>query len=94
MAFSQAASAILGAERWREWGTEQITSNFVIANDENAMVLPPALYENYWGVPSVGDVRFLHFIGTHRWHAWEYQRRSLAVIQALNGTGQAASKAA
>ncbi|KMS63457.1 hypothetical protein V475_02880 [Sphingobium baderi LL03] len=93
-AFSQSASAILGAERWKEWGTEQITSNFVIANSENALVLPPSLYENYWGSSPSRDIRFLHFIGTHRWHAWEYQRRSLAVIRTLNAAGRGVALAA
>ncbi len=84
-AFSKAASARLGEARWREWGTEQVTSNFVIANQDRAMVLPPALYENYWGVPPSQDVRFLHFIGTYRWHAREYLRRSLDAIHVLKG---------
>jgi hypothetical protein len=83
--FSQAAGAILGPDRWKEWGTEQITSNFVIANNRGARILPAALYANYWGSAPVADVRFLHFIGTYRWHRFEYQRRSLAVIRALAG---------
>lgn len=81
-AFSQAAGARMGA-RWCEWGTEQITSNFVIANSDDARVLPPALYENYWGEAPVDDVRFLHFVGTYRWHEWHYQWRSLNAIRAL-----------
>ncbi len=81
-AFSQAASARLGA-RWAEWGTEQVTSSFVIANSAAARILPPALYENHWGEASVADVRFLHFVGTYRWHAWEYQRRCRAAIRTL-----------
>ncbi|MGE4430882.1 MAG: hypothetical protein AB7E05_09115 [Sphingobium sp.] len=82
-AFSQAASAVLGPKRWNEWGTEQVTSSFVIANDPHGRVLPPDLYVNYWGTAPVRDVRFLHFIGTYRWHRFEYQRRSLAAIRAL-----------
>lgn len=81
-AFSRAASARLGA-RWQEWGTEQITSNFVIANNDGARILPPSLYENYWGDAPVDDVRFLHFIGTYRWHRWEYQQRCRAALHAL-----------
>ncbi|BAV65292.1 hypothetical protein SCLO_1022520 [Sphingobium cloacae] len=94
MSFSQAAGAILGADRWKEWGTEQITSNFVIANSDDAVVLPPSSYENYWGTPSSDDVRFLHFIGTYRWHAWEYQRRSLAAIKALDRAAGEEARAA
>src|SRR3546814_2664905 len=39
-------------------------------------VLPPASYINYWGSPPSADVRFLHFVGTYRWHGFEYPRRS------------------
>ena len=84
--FSQAASAILGPDRWSEWGTEQVTSNFVIANHAGAQVLPAALYANYWGSAPTADVRFQHFIGTYRWHRFEYQRRSLAAIRAMGST--------
>src|SRR3546814_3230425 len=65
-AFSQAVSTLVGPQRWKEWGTEQVTSNFVIANNDNARVLPPASYINYWGSPPSADVRFLHFVGTYR----------------------------
>ncbi len=81
-AFSQTAGARLGA-RWTEWGTEQVTSSFVIANSGNARILPPSLYENYWGEAPVEDVRFLHFIGTYRWHGWQYQRRCLDAIRTM-----------
>src|SRR3546814_1627054 len=83
-AFSQAVSTLVGPQRWKEWGTEQVTSNFVIANNDNARVLPPASYINYWGSPPSADVRFLHFVGTYRWHGFEYPRRSRDAIRALN----------
>lgn len=89
-AFSQAAGARMGA-RWTEWGTEQITSNFVIANTPDARILPPSLYENYWGDAPVDDVRFLHFIGTYRWHEWQYQRRCLDAIRTLKAARRPAS---
>ncbi|EZP73547.1 hypothetical protein BV96_00987 [Sphingomonas paucimobilis] len=87
-AFSQAMSAMLGQARWREWGTEQVTSNFVVANDANAVALPSGLYVNYWGEPIAEDVRFLHFIGTYRWHKFTYLQRSLAAIRSLDRTGR------
>ena len=86
-AFSQAMSAMLGQTRWHEWGTEQVTSNFVVANDANARALPADLYANYWGEPVEEDVRFLHFIGTYRWHKFIYLRRSLAAIGSLDRIG-------
>ena len=39
-AFSREATALLGAERWAQWGSEQVTSNFVIANQPDPLLLP------------------------------------------------------
>ncbi|MET0361931.1 MAG: glycosyltransferase family A protein [Sphingobium sp.] len=88
-AFSRAAGARLG-ERWREWGTEQVTSSFVIANSPGARILPPDLYENFWGTEPATDARFLHFVGTYRWFRWEYLRRSLRAIRTLTRPTQQA----
>lgn len=82
-AFSQAAGAILGPKRWSEWGTEQVTSSFVVANDPNGRVLPASRYINYWGDALPADPRFLHFIGTYRWHRFEYLNRSMQAIRLL-----------
>lgn len=92
-AFSQAVSTLVGPQRWKEWGTEQVTSNFVIANNDNARVLPPASYINYWGSPPSADVRFLHFVGTYRWHGFEYPRSSRDAIRALNDANRDRSNA-
>ena len=66
-AFSCEAARLLGDERWARWGSEQVTSNFVIANEPDALLLPYDHYINFWneGVPS--DVRFVHFIGSCRY---------------------------
>lgn len=82
-AFSQAVSAQLGPQRWREWGSEQVTSNFVVANAPGARVLPETACANYWGKPLADSVHFFHFIGTYRWHGWDYFRRSRAAIRTL-----------
>ncbi|MPT48750.1 MAG: hypothetical protein E2598_10070 [Sphingobium sp.] len=81
--FSQAASALLGNKRWAEWGTEQVTSSFVIANDPGARVLPPEYYTNFWDMPLPADPRMIHFIGSFRHRGLEYVRRSWAEIKAL-----------
>lgn len=70
--FSVAAEALLGRSRWEEWGTEQVTSNFVIANDPGARLLPYDRYLNFWNEP-VGDrASFVHFVGTYRFHGGAY----------------------
>jgi hypothetical protein len=68
--FSRAAKAIAGA-RWSEWGSEQITSNYLIANEEGATLLPYDRYSNYWNVPWGSNMRFIHFVG-----AWRYANSS------------------
>lgn len=65
------------------WGTEQIASNFVIANETAPMLLPSARYINYWGVPWTDDTIFLHFVGTHRHDHKAYIQASLNVIETL-----------
>lgn len=82
-AFSREATALLGAERWAQWGSEQVTSNFVIANQPDPLLLPYDRYINFWneGVPQ--DARFIHFIGTHRFTGGAYAdatRRAVAML--------------
>lgn len=81
--FSQAAEALLGRAKWDEWGSEQVTSNFVVANAEGALLLPYDRYMNFWdeGVPA--DVRFVHFIGTYRFHRGAYAAACRKVIAEL-----------
>lgn len=82
-AFSQAMEAQLGADRWREWGTEQVTSNFVIANEPDPLLLPYDRYLNYWdeGVPA--DAGLVHFLGTCRFDGSAYLDATRAAIAAL-----------
>jgi hypothetical protein len=83
-AFSQANEALLGPTRWREWGTEQVTSNVVIANDPDPLLLPYERYLNFWdrGIPA--DARLVHFVGTCRFNGDAYLRATAAAIRALN----------
>lgn len=57
---SQEMGALLG-DRWSEWGTEQFSSNLVLANMEGAKLLPHPKY----CAPhrANGDTAFRHFIG-------------------------------
>lgn len=81
--FSQAAEAALGRAKWSQWGSEQVTSSFVIANAPDARLLPPDRYVNHWNAPPPADSRMIHFIGTYRFHGMEYIARSRAAIRAL-----------
>jgi len=65
------------------WGTEQITSSFLVANEPAPVLLPSARYLNYWGAPWNGDAGFVHFVGTHRYDHGCYAEQSRALIAAL-----------
>jgi hypothetical protein len=70
--FSREATAITG-KRWSEWGSEQIASNYIIANEGGATMLRYDRYFNYWNAPWGDDMRFVHFVG-----AWRYANSSYA----------------
>lgn len=69
--FSRRMEALVG-RRWSEWGTEQVTSNFVIANMPGSVVLPQPAYACYWGKGDGSDSVFLHFFGTFRFTGGVY----------------------
>jgi hypothetical protein len=77
--FSEFMAAKLG-KRWTEWGTEQFSSNFLLANCPNVLILPWDKYMSYWGEPVEG-VAFYHFIGTYRYHGGVYTRVAKQAIQ-------------
>jgi hypothetical protein len=82
-AFSCTAETIVGHHRWRRWGSEQVTSNFLVANSDDPLLLPYSRYSNYWNEPVAADSRLLHFVGTHRYSSGEYRRQSERAIAAL-----------
>ena len=60
--------------RWDEWGSEQVASNFTVANSPGAVVLPYPAYSCYFAHPDIDYRRneFVHFIGSHRYHQGLY----------------------
>ena len=80
--FSGLMQARLGA-RWHEWGTEQVASNFAIANSPGAMVLPWPEHACHDPGIDVARAGFLHFIGTHRFEGGAYGALSRAAIAAM-----------
>lgn len=66
-----------------EWGTEQVASNFLLANDPHPVALPYRRYLNYWGEPWAADAAFIHFIGTHRYDHGAYADASRTAIERL-----------
>lgn len=80
--FATAMTEIIGS-RWTEWGSEQVASNFVIANDDHAVQLSYDHYVNHWVEPLPADPRFIHYIGTFRYKRGSYARSSKTAIAAL-----------
>jgi hypothetical protein len=68
---------------WRQWGSEQVASNWVVANDPDPIQLPYDRYINHWDEPMPNDPAFVHFIGTYRYHWGTYSRATKAAIAAL-----------
>ena len=81
---SREGERLLGAGRWREWGTEQITSNLVIANEPDPLLLPYARYLNFWGEGVPADARLVHFLGTCRFQGRAYADATRAAIARLS----------
>jgi hypothetical protein len=72
-------------EKWDEWGSEQVTSNLLIANSQDARVLEFPKYLSYWAHPDVPYVAasFVHFIGPHRFSNGFYVKTARKAIAAL-----------
>jgi len=83
-AFLRTMSDLIGPDKIAAWGTEQVASNFLIANDTAPVVLPYVRYLNYWGEPWEQDAAFVHFVGTHRHANGAYLDASRQVIDQLH----------
>lgn len=90
-AFLAEMEQMIGKEDAAIWGTEQVASNFHLANEPQPVMLPSARYINYFGEEWPSDAAFLHFIGTNRHENGAYVAASQEVIDALqSGTAVAA----
>ncbi len=89
--FSDLMRRISGPQ-WDEWGSEQLTSNLLIANAENPLPLPAPRYVSYWAHPEIRyqESSFLHFIGPFRYANGLYLRTAQRVLAGLR---QAAPRA-
>jgi hypothetical protein len=81
--FSDEMAALLGPDRWREWGSEQVTSNFAIANTLDPLVLPFETYRYFAPGTDLSAVTFAHFIGSHRFSQGIYRRLARDAIREL-----------
>ncbi len=68
-------------ERWNDWGTEQFTSNFILANDSSVYVLPIEKYDSVDKFKP--ELSFVHFIGCFRFDKGIYVRESCKIIKKI-----------
>ena len=78
--FSRRMTARLGDD-WKRWGTEQVTSNYLVANAAGTRSLPFPKY----GTPdcATAETAFFHFIGPVRFINSRYQDASLQAIRMI-----------
>lgn len=81
--FCAVAASLIGADRWAQWGSEQVMSNLLVANEGEPVLLPYDRYLNYWAEPFGQDAAFVHFVGTYRFHAGTYARAARRAIAAM-----------
>jgi hypothetical protein len=81
--FSAGMEELLG-QRWREWGTEQVSSNFLVARDPHGVLLPYLRYRNFGGEALTDDAVFVHFFGTFRYDEGTYRRMARDLAARLN----------
>jgi len=81
--FCNEISALIGKERWSRWGSEQVMSNVIVANEGEPVLLPYDRYLNFWNEPVPADAAFMHFIGTYRYHRGAYLEATRQAIAAL-----------
>ncbi|MDZ4283072.1 MAG: hypothetical protein U1C04_20190 [Hydrogenophaga sp.] len=75
----------LVGSRWREWGSEQVMSNIVVANTPGSLVLP---HPKYGSCENLGKVTpsFIHFIGYCRFKNGCYSKFAKKVMSRLAST--------
>jgi hypothetical protein len=84
--FSTNMSNIIGSEIWHEkWGSEQIGSNYILANAPKAVVLPVPKYGSfdYPDLPH-GEPVFMHYYGTYRYIGGVYRKKAAEFIHRYN----------
>jgi len=69
-------------DKWHEWGSEQVMSNLVVANQPDARVLPHPKYCDCTKI-SLTHTQFIHFIGPCRFKAGIYAKMAVRVMTLL-----------
>ena len=82
--FSEQMQEIVGHAKWREWGSESLASNFLVANAPDATILPHPKYSTYTPPETDGtSASLIHFEGTNRFKNELYVQRARRMIDTL-----------
>jgi len=68
-------------EVWTTWSSEQVTSNYLVANQNNTLALSPNKYAS--AKHATSEAAFIHFIGSERYKNRAYEKASLAATSKL-----------
>ncbi|MEO3471561.1 hypothetical protein AAFN86_06805 [Roseomonas sp. CAU 1739] len=81
-AFSTAMQDLLGPS-WLEWGSEQISSNYIVCNSPDGLALPWPKYCCFIPGVQAEHAAMMHFIGTWRFQHGMYARKARGVVDAM-----------
>ncbi len=73
---------------FRAWGSEQVASNFLLANLPDLLVLPWPDYATVTPAIAPENLRFAHFIGTWRFRRLAYPRLARRALRSLQPAGR------
>ena len=83
LSFSQEVQEKIGRDKWYEWGSEQVTSSYIVANSKDSVILPYSHYPYHESGMDCSHAYLLHFIGEQRFKGGLYLRLSRCVIKEL-----------
>jgi hypothetical protein len=86
-AFAVNMGRLIG-RRWQQWGSEQVASNFMIANAPSARVLPFPKYASFEASQDTRESEFLHFIGCNRFDKGVYISEAQRAIRKFRSNGK------
>jgi hypothetical protein len=67
------------AEHWREWGSEQVTANILIANQVNSIILPTDYYHSVLNFAE--RLKLVHFLGSWRFNNMLYNKMAMKYLE-------------
>lgn len=82
-AFSAEMVRLVGLGKWSKWGSEQVASNYVIANCPDAVLLDAKRYSLHWEGRENEPASLIHFVGVFRYRFGTYLKHGKRVIAEL-----------